>query len=442
MGEFMRQFWIPCLPSSEFPEPDGPAKRMMLLGEPFVMFRDTDGYVAAVVEACPHRGASMYFGRVEDCGIRCNYHGWKFDRTGALVDVPTERPGSRAAEHFKATISIRSFPCREVNHMVWVYMGPRAEPPPFPEFEINTLPSANVAPPSIMMEEANWLQNIEGDLDSAHLDHVHRRLSDDAPTPEIGMPGFWNDDPDPPRLDVERTEWGAFYTSMRTLPDGRDWHRINNFVFPFHTTISIGPVVTLRTFVPVDDHHTMLIHHAANPDGPITDELSALGAGSDTLLTEDSFAPVGGYLPRTHDPRSYFMTAANKRNDYLRDFDVERDSMRLGIPFVMNLQDRAMTELMCAADGEPVYDRTQEHLGSSDQMIIAVRAQLLAAVRAHEDSGALPPNVDDVSHDRVRSGSFIFDPGIDWRTNSAEARRWDGGRAVSSDVPLIKQAAS
>jgi phthalate 4,5-dioxygenase len=96
MGDLMRQYWIPCLPSSEFPEPDGEVKRMMLLGESFVMFRDSDGKIGATVEACPHRGASLYFGRNEECGLRCNYHGWKFDRTGAMVDCPTERPGSRA----------------------------------------------------------------------------------------------------------------------------------------------------------------------------------------------------------------------------------------------------------------------------------------------------------------------------------------------------------
>ena len=440
MGELMRQYWIPCLPSSEFPEPDGEVKRMMLLGERFVMFRDSAGKIGATAEACPHRGASMYFGRNEECGLRCNYHGWKFDRSGTLVDCPTEQPGSRAEAHFKNTIRIRAYPCHEVNHLIWIYMGTRTTPPPFPEFEINMLPAAHVAPPSVMMEEANWLQNIEGDLDSVHLDHVHRRLSEDAPSPPIGMPGFWNHDPNPPRLDVERTEWGAFYTSMRTLPDGRDWHRMNNFVFPFHTTISVGPVAVLRSFVPLDDHHAMLIHQSASVEGPITREQGSVGPGEGNLLDEDSFASVGGYLPRTIDPRSYFMTVANKRNDYLRDRQLEQESVRLGIPFVMNLQDRAMTELMCAADGEPVYDRTQEHLGSSDQMVIAVRAQLLDAVKARRDDGTVPPNVDDVSLDHVRSASLVYDPDVDWRTLSADARCSDRGGPIAAEVPLILTA--
>jgi phthalate 4,5-dioxygenase oxygenase subunit len=437
MGHLMRQYWIPCLPSSEFPEPDGEVKRMMLLGESFVMLRDSDGKIGATVEACPHRGASLYFGRNEECGLRCNYHGWKFDRTGAMVDCPTERPGSRAEAHFKNTIRIRAYPCHEVNHLIWIYMGPRETPPPFPDYEINLLPPESVSPPAVMMEQANWLQNIEGDLDSVHLDHVHRRLKEDAPDPALGLPGFWSNDPNPPRLDVERTPWGAFYTSIRAQPDGNDWHRITNFIFPFHTTISIGPVAALRSFVPVDDHHAMLIHQVGCIDGPITDALTLVSSGSASIIDEDAFAPVGGYLPRTTDPRSYFMTVANKHNDYMRDHEVEKHSMRLGIPFVLNLQDRAMTELMCAADGEPVYDRTQEHLGSCDQMVIAVRAQLLAAVKALRDEGTVPANVDDVSLDGVRSAALVLEPDADWRTISAEARRAAPGKPIVTEVPLI-----
>ncbi|MGF1596939.1 MAG: Rieske 2Fe-2S domain-containing protein [Acidimicrobiales bacterium] len=429
MGELMRQYWIPCLPSSEFPEPDGPAKRMMLLGESFVVFRDTDGRMGAVAEACPHRGASMYFGRVEECGIRCQYHGWKFDRDGTLVDLPTERVGSRAQQHFTDTVSIRAYPCHEVNHMIWVYMGTRPEPPPFPTFEINTLPEANVQAPAIMMEQANWVQNMEGDLDSVHLNWLHRRLTADSPAPPLGVRGFWSPDPEPPELDVERTEYGCYYSSQRRWSDDRIWHRINQFIFPFHTMISVGSIINLRSFVPLDDHHTMLISHSGNPTGPMPDDLA--------YRADDPFGEVGGYIERTNDPRSYFMTKANKTNDYRRDLEVERTLMHCGIPFVLNLQDRAMTELMCGADGEPLYDRTQEHLGSTDAMVIAVRAQLLAAAKRLRDNGTLPVNVDDVSFDRVRAASIMLDDDVDWRAHSKLARSADSGNPPSDDVPLI-----
>src|SRR5271166_225710 len=127
MGDLMRQFWIPALPSAEFPEPDAPPKRMRLLGENLVMFRDTNGNVGALAEACPHRGASLYFGRNEECGLRCAYHGWKFDVEGNCVDLPTEPRDRR--EHFRQTIKAKAYPCRDVNKMVWIYMGPRQSPP-------------------------------------------------------------------------------------------------------------------------------------------------------------------------------------------------------------------------------------------------------------------------------------------------------------------------
>ncbi len=429
MGELMRQYWIPCLPSSEFPEPDGPAKRMMLLGESFVMFRDSNGEMGAVAEACPHRGASMYFARNEDCGLRCQYHGWKFDREGTLVDIPTERSGSRAEAHFKQTVTIKAYPCHEVNHMVWVYMGSRETPPPFPTFEINTLPAEQVQHPAIMMEEANWLQNMEGDLDSVHLNWLHRRLEADSPAPPLGMRGFWSPDPEPPALDVERTEYGAYYSSQRLWQDDQTWHRINQFIFPFHTMISVGSIVNLRSFVPLDDHHMMLISHSGNPAGPMPEELG--------YRETDPFGEVGGYEERTNDPRSYFVTKANKTNDYARDLEVEKTLMHCGIPFVLNLQDRAMTELMCDAEGNPLYDRTQEHLGSTDAFIIAVRAQLLAAVKGLRDTGTLPANVDDVSWDRVRAASVILPSDVDWKAHSKLARSADSGDPPSDDLPLI-----
>ena len=429
MGELLRQYWIPALPSHEFAEPDSPPKRMTIMGENFVMFRDSDGRMGALAEACPHRGASMYFARNEECGLRCPYHGWKFDVNGTCVDVPTERSDSKVRLHLQETVRARSYPCYEAAHMVWVYMGPRITPPPFPQFPLLELPPENVLPPSIMMEEANWVQNMEGDLDSAHLDFVHRRLTKDAEAPKLGIQGFWNPDPEPPRLDVVRTDYGCFYTAMRALGDGSDWHRMNQFIFPFHTMISVGPVVGLRSFVPIDDHHAMLISQSGNPTAAVTaDEIAA---------ARDPFAAVGGYEERTNDPRSYFFTKANKRNDYWRDLEMEKDRMYNGIPFVLNLQDRAMTELMCGPGDEPLYDRTQEHLGSSDAMVIAVRRQLISAAVALRDEDKVPANLDNPGLDRVRAATLVLPEGADWQALSAAARDADSGAPVAADVPLI-----
>jgi phthalate 4,5-dioxygenase oxygenase subunit len=431
MGELFRTYWIPALPSSEFPGPESPPVRMRLLGEDLVMFRGADGRVGALAEACPHRGASLYFGRTEDCGLRCSYHGWKFDVDGNCVDLPTEQQGSRFREYFQAKVKATAYPCRDVNHMVWIYMGPRDEPPPFPEFEINTLPPEHVTEPIIMMEEANWLQNLEGDLDSAHLDWVHRRLRRDSPAPAVGSAGTWNTDPNPPVLDVVPTDYGAYYSAARTLSDGDVWHRINQFIFPCFTMITAGPTALFRSFVPLDDHHAMLIMQAADPVKPISERARK--------AAPHLFDQFHGFLPRTNDPRSYFMTVANKRNDYLRDMKLQEESLFFGVPFVGNLQDRAMTELMCNADGEPVYDRTKENLGSSDVMVSAVRKQLLAAVRRLRDSGATPANLDRPELDRVRAGTLQLRAGEDWKTASEKARTAEHGVPVAWDVELIAE---
>jgi phenylpropionate dioxygenase-like ring-hydroxylating dioxygenase large terminal subunit len=142
MGNLLREYWIPALPSTEFPAPDSAPKRMRLLGENLVMFRDTNGDVGAFKESCPHRGASLFFGRNEETGLRCVYHGWKFDVSGACVDMPSEP----AESNFKSKVRIGAYPARDVNHMVWVYMGPREVPPPIPQFEVNLLPPENVSP--------------------------------------------------------------------------------------------------------------------------------------------------------------------------------------------------------------------------------------------------------------------------------------------------------
>jgi nitrite reductase/ring-hydroxylating ferredoxin subunit len=427
MGNLLRQCWIPALPSSEFPAPDSPPKRMRLLGENLVMFRDTLGRMGCAVEACPHRGASLFFGRNEEAGLRCVYHGWKFDVTGQCVDMPSEP----AESNFKSKVRVRAYPSRDVNHMVWVYMGPREAPPPFPEFEINTLPAENVGEPSIMMEEANWMQNLEGDLDTAHLDWVHGRISEGAPPPPVGIPGLWTKDKQP-RLDVVPTDYGVYYSGKRTIDDaGNEWHRINQFIFPFHTMITGLGGAVLRSFVPLDDEWAMLITQFGTPDGPLPTEWA-------NILSDDAFKPAGGFVKRTSDPRTYFYTAANKHNDYMRDYEVEKTSMISGIPFIGNLQDRAMTELMTGRNGEVIYDRTREHLGTTDSMVITVRRALIRAAKKLRDEGVPPPNVDDVKLDRVRHATVVLPPGVDWARLTEPHRNADSGLPIANQIALLQ----
>jgi nitrite reductase/ring-hydroxylating ferredoxin subunit len=436
MGEMMRQYWVPALPSSEFPAPDSPPKRMRLLGENLVMFRDSNGNVGCIAESCPHRGASLFFGRNEEAGLRCVYHGWKFDVSGACVDMPSEP----AESNFKNKVKARAYPTRDVNHMVWVYMGPREVPPPFPAFEINTLPPEYVAPPSIMMEEANWLQNLEGDTDSNHLDYLHSRLDayrlrmfGEEPA-EPAKPGLfnmiWSDKI--PRLDVRTTPYGCYYTAKRTWDDDPryEWHRINQFIFPFHTMITGADGVTLRSFVPLDDEWAMLITQRGSLKERIHDMAAAVPINLEKSI---------GFVERTSDPRTYFYTKANKHNDYWRDYEAEKSKLVCGVPPIGNLQDRAMTELMSNERGEVIYDRSHEHLGSLDVMVITVRRQLLRAVKAMRDNGVLPPNVDDVSLDRVRHATVILPQGADWAAETEALRDSEAGLPVAWEMTPLRQ---
>ena len=174
MGNYIRQYWIPStVPSSLLAAPDCPPLRVRLLGENLIAFRTTSGSVGMVANACPHRGASLFFGRNEEEGLRCVYHGWKFDVDGNCVDMPSEP----AESNFRSKVKATAYPCREVNGMVWTYMGPREVPPPLPEFEYNTAPEEMVQHPRFVFYDCNWMQSMEGDIDSSHIDYLHSRLT-------------------------------------------------------------------------------------------------------------------------------------------------------------------------------------------------------------------------------------------------------------------------
>ncbi len=406
MGELLRRYWMPCLPSTELPAPDGPPKKVRLLGEDLVAFRDTRGDVGLLGANCPHRGASLFFGRNEECGLRCAYHGWKYDVTGRCVDMPNEPDESS----FKDKIRARAYPCRDVNGVIWTYMGPRETPPPFPPFEINMLPAEQVYPPLMMLEECNWVQALEGDIDSSHIDFVHAKLRPDA-----GHRATYHRDKRP-RLEVLPTDYGACYSARRRSDvDGLYWHRVTQFILPFFSMIAASDpnIVSARAWVPLDDNYNLQFVMRARLDRPVTDD--------ERRQVRDPFAAWGGYLPATSDPRTRFYTKANIHNDYLRDLELQKE-LTLGIPFLGNLQDRAMTETMGS-----IYDRTQEHLGTTDAMVIFVRRRLIAAARALRDQGVTPPNVDDPALYRVRPASVLLPEGESWITATEKARQSDAG---------------
>src|SRR5262245_62157724 len=252
MGDLLRQYWIPALASSEVSEPDGPPVRVRLLGENLIGFRTTSGHVGLLQNHCPHRGASLFFGRNEADGLRCVYHGWKFDRTGACVDMPSEPPES----DFKAKVCARAYPCVERNGVVFAYLGPRATPPPLPDLEPNLLASGEVVIQKVL-RECNWFQALEGDIDTSHLGF----LPLGALKPENVRPGsfdYYMLADRAPRYEVADTEFGTTYGAYRPAEADTYYWRIAHFMFPFYTMIPTGVLgvqVLVRAWVPVDDEH-------------------------------------------------------------------------------------------------------------------------------------------------------------------------------------------
>jgi len=272
----------------------------------------------------------------------------------------------------------------------------------------------------MMLEECNWMQALEGDIDSSHIDWVHgKRRAGGA------QRGTFHRDKRP-RLEVLGTDYGACYSARRRGDtDGLYWHRITQFILPFFTMIAASDpaIVSARAWVPLDDHQNLQFVMRGRLDRPVTEE--------ERRQVRDPFKSWGGYVDGGSDPRRRFYTTANLHNDYLLDYELQRTELNLGIPFLGNLQDRAMTETM-----GPIYDRTQEHLGTTDAMVIFARKLLLDAAKALRDRGAVPANVDDASLYRVRPASVILLFGESWVAATEKARQSDAGVPIAW-VPFV-----
>jgi phenylpropionate dioxygenase-like ring-hydroxylating dioxygenase large terminal subunit len=359
MGEVMRRYWQPMLLSTELPEPDCPPLRVRILGEDLIAFRDTEGKVGLVDAFCPHRRAPMFFGRNEECGLRCVYHGWKFDRNGTCVDMPSEPPDSL----FKTKVRITAYPTYEAAGVVFTYMGPPEKQPPNPDFEWMRAPDTHRFV-SKTFEEANWLQALEGGIDSSHSSFAHNE--------RLGDKQNWVRNKDTaPRLDVEKTAYGFNYSSTRDVGDEGWYVRIYHYVMPHVqmrgsiTAMEGGrakvPKFDGHVWVPIDDEHTMVYNMlwAYDKDVPMTPEYIEQweifnGRGPDDQLP--------GFKPKR-----------NLSNDYMIDRQRQKTQTFTGIVGV-NTQDMALQEGM-----GPICDRTKEHLGTSDKAIIAARQLLLEA---------------------------------------------------------------
>jgi phenylpropionate dioxygenase-like ring-hydroxylating dioxygenase large terminal subunit len=424
MGNLMRQYWIPALKSDELPSPDCPPIRTRLLGENLIAFRVTSGAVGFIANSCPHRGASLFFGRNEEEGLRCVYHGWKFDVDGNCVDMPSEP----AESNFKSKVKATTYAAKERNGVIWAYMGPRETPPALPDLEANMLGDGqyNV---SKTQRECNWMQALEGDIDTVHSSFLHHG----AETPETeGTADLKYKTGDrAARYIVAETEFGNCYGAYRPAEDDQYYWRIANFLFPFYTMVPSSPLdsgPSVRLWVPLDDGHTMYWSMSGR-------SRNAVG-GSATrarLRGETPPEPATQYVPHTSDWLGRYRLAGNRDNDYMINRDVQRsDKSEKGYTGLASifLQDQAITESM-----GPIYRRQNEHLGTSDSMIIRVRRRLINAAKALRDNGTVPPGAETPEVYRQRSGWVILPRGADWLEATAELRHTFRGQTEEA-APL------
>jgi len=413
MGNLMRQYWMPAVRSDELPAPDCAPLRVKLLGEELVAWRNTDNSVGIMQNACPHRGASMFFGRNEENGLRCVYHGWKFDVTGACIDMPNEP----AESNFKHKIRAATYPTRERNGVIWAYMGPRETPPPLPDIEANLL----VTDPlqiSVIHRPCNWMQGWEGEMDTAHAAFLHAGASKPEDFPE-GHFNRYQYGQRAPKFSVLDTDFGTSYGAYRPAGDDKYYWRIAHMLFPFHAMIptgALGEQAKVGMYVPMDDEHTMHweIFSSGLPSLPnaLAGSRQIANAEAAGALLPPRAAQQSGratYVPTTTGWYGRFNIDQTMANDYLIDREAQRGwKTYTGIAGIRQ-QDMAVTESM-----GPIYNRTREHLGSTDALIIRTRKRMINAARALAEHGTIPPGVDQPEVYRQRSGEVILPRNVDW----------------------------
>ncbi|MDA1174898.1 MAG: Rieske 2Fe-2S domain-containing protein, partial [Chloroflexi bacterium] len=343
MGNLMRRYWQPVLLAREVADNDGDPIRVRILGEELVAFRDTSGRVGLISEWCPHRLTSMFLGRNEEDGLRCVYHGWKFDVTGSCVDMPNEPEEF----DFKHKVKMIAYPTEEMGGVIWAYMGPAELKPVLPKFEFTQQPESHRGA-SKVIEECNWLQGLEGGIDSIHSSFLHRKIGEGK---GIGLDGLRAEGL-AGKLDVEPTDYGYRYTNSRGLPGkGQNYVRGYHFVMP-HIQVRAAQLnnngdwykfkIAGHHWVPIDDHTTMVWNWFYSLD--------------EALTQDEKDEEISGNGPAYVDPVT-FRAAVNPRNNWLIDRDMQRKENFTGIQGV-NAQDRAVQEAM-----GPIVNRSKEHLG-------------------------------------------------------------------------------
>jgi phenylpropionate dioxygenase-like ring-hydroxylating dioxygenase large terminal subunit len=409
MGNMYRQYWIPAMLAEELPENDCPPVRIKLLSERLLAFRDSNGKYGLIDEFCAHRGVSLWFGRNEEGGIRCPYHGWKYDVTGQCTEVPSEPEESGYCKKIK----LKGYPLIKVGDVLWTYMGPPEEQPPSPEWEFALVPPEQTFT-SKRLQECNWLQAMEGGIDSSHVSFLHRGNLNSDPLFKGAKGNQYNLNDSKPVFEVVEHEGGLFIGARRNAEDGKFYWRITPWVMPSFTMVPPrgDHPIHGHFWIPIDDENCWAWSFDYHPTRALTkEERQAMLDGKGIHVK---------YVPGTYRP------LANKDNDYLMDREAQKAGRTYSGIEGIGMQDASLQESM-----GPIIDRTKENLVSTDNGIIMARHRLMKAARALNEKGIKPPGVDP-KHHHVRSAAVILGPDQAFKDAAREDLRVRPGVPQSS----------
>ena len=422
-GKLLRSYWQPAALAEEL-QGNRPVKAVRLLGEDFVLLRDYQGRYGMLGRHCPHRRADLSFGRLEDGGLRCAFHGWLFDVEGVCLETPAEPEGSR----LRLSVRQPSCPVVERGGILWAYLG-EGEPPALPEFDCFVAPSEYTFAFKGWWE-CNWLQALEIGIDPAHASFLHRFAEDEDPGANYGRqfraPSASSSLPMTkllreyyrPKLEYENTDYGFRIFALRAIDERQTHLRVTNMVFPQAFVIPLSPEMTITQWhVPIDDENCYWYSIFTAFDQPVD-------------KAEMRRQRVAMYKPPDYKPR------LNRGNDYGFDPEEQRKKTYTGMGLDINVHDQWAVE----SQGR-IHDRTREYLGLSDRCIVAYRRELLKAIE-QAGRGQRPLMVLDPGQAPLVRGPVTIDgigPADGWQTYWREydsARRSRSAWAAALPDPL------
>ncbi|KKO70645.1 aromatic ring-hydroxylating dioxygenase subunit alpha [Kerstersia gyiorum] len=412
-GTLLRKYWQPVALAEELQGPR-PLRPVKLMGQNFVLFRDENGKLGMLDRDCPHRGADLAFGRLEDGGLRCPFHGWLFDAQGNCLETPAEPAGSKLCTRIKQA----AYPVVEKSGIIFAYIG-EDEPPAFPDFDCFVAPDSHTFAFKGLWE-CNWLQALEVGMDPAHASFLHRFFEDEDTSESYGKQfrGASADSElaitqvlreyDRPEIRVNPAPYGMQLTTLRTLSDTQTHVRVTNVIFPQAFVIPMSTEMTISQWhVPVDDTHCYWYAIFTSFAGPVDKQ----------QMREQRLATIE--LPD-------YISRKNKRNNYGYNVEEQLTQTYTGMGMDINVHD----QWACESLG-PIQNRTREHLGTTDKGIIAYRRMLVGAIEAALSGEAVP-----MQPNSAEAAALYGPPSID---GVAEADRTD---AYCEEADLLRRRGS